>query len=179
MPLPTMRADMIVGTPEWARSTIDYAKSLWESREITEARWQKIVTELETGRAWEPLGKPSLDALLKAEIGHTAAESHQVLKQPRTPGPGRGHKKTDGNATSFGDGRGRDYILARLQRDGHSDLIAQVYAGELSAHAAAQQVGYRRTRTPLDQLRHWWQKASALEREVFTEFMRSPTEKGV
>ena len=63
--------------------------------------------------------------------------------------------------------RGRDYDLARLDRDGHNELAAQVRAGTMSANAAAQQVGYRKPPSPLKQLRKAWAKASADERASF------------
>jgi hypothetical protein len=39
-------------------------------------------------------------------------------------------------------GRGRAYVLARLDRDGHAALAAKVRAGELSANAAAIEAGF-------------------------------------
>ena len=57
------------------------------------------------------------------------------------PGPGRGHK-TDSNTTRLG--RGRDYILARLNRDDRAELAAKVRDGELSANAAAIEAKYRK-----------------------------------
>lgn len=40
--------------------------------------------------------------------------------------------------------RGRDYDLARLNRDGHTELAAKVRAGKLSANAAAIEAGFRK-----------------------------------
>jgi hypothetical protein len=45
-------------------------------------------------------------------------------------------------------GRWRKYWLARLDRDGHSELAAKVRAGKISAYAAAKQVGWRRKPPP-------------------------------
>jgi hypothetical protein len=47
------------------------------------------------------------------------------------------------------------------------ELFAQVKAGKLSANAAAIKAGFRKVKTPLDQLNHWWARASAVERERF------------
>jgi uncharacterized protein (UPF0128 family) len=44
--------------------------------------------------------------------------------------------------TTFDLGRGKDYTLARLDRD-HPDLAKQVRAGELSANQAAIEAGFR------------------------------------
>jgi hypothetical protein len=60
-----------------------------------------------------------------------------------------------------------NYILARLDRDGHAALAAQVRAETLSANAAAIAVGYRKESTPLDLLRKSWKKASKVERQTF------------
>lgn len=64
-------------------------------------------------------------------------------------------------------GTSRDYILARLVRDGHTSLHDAVQAGEKSAHAAALEVGYRKQPTALDRLRAAWRKATAEERRIF------------
>lgn len=46
----------------------------------------------------------------------------------------------------------RDYILARLDRDGHDKLAAKVRSGEMSANAAAIEAGFRKPPTPLKQI---------------------------
>jgi hypothetical protein len=60
-----------------------------------------------------------------------------------------------------------EYTLARLARDGHDELLDAIEAGEMSVNAAAIQAGYRKVKTPLQQLLHWWGKASDEEREDF------------
>jgi len=75
-----------------------------------------------------PLGRPG------APLGNTNRAGGG-----RTPGPRRCY----GTA---------EYTLARLDRDGHTELAAQVRAGALSAHQAPLQVGYRKQRTLLDQV---------------------------
>ena len=57
--------------------------------------------------------------------------------------------------------------LARLDRDGHAELAAQVRAKTLSANAAAERMGYRNPPDPLKQLHKWWDKASAEQRAAF------------
>ena len=39
-------------------------------------------------------------------------------------------------------GNQREYILARLERDGQTDLLARIERGDLSAHRAAIEAGY-------------------------------------
>ena len=64
-------------------------------------------------------------------------------------------------------GENRDYILARLERDGHTELAAQVRAETMSAKAAADAVEMFKRPTPLDRLRKAWAKATPEDREIF------------
>jgi hypothetical protein len=57
-------------------------------------------------------------------------------------GPGRGHRKTAGNASRLGKRNDSDYVLARLRRD-RPDLAAAVQRGAMSANAAAIEAGFR------------------------------------
>lgn len=84
----------------------------------------------------EPIAYDWAQKLGKREIGVEGGK----------PGPGRG-KKTGDNITRFERGTSRAYILARLDRDGLTDLAAKVRAGELSANAAATQAGWRKKPT--------------------------------
>jgi hypothetical protein len=61
-------------------------------------------------------------------------------------GPGRGHKTTDIISRFKGHGTGRAYTMARLKRD-HPKLAIRVMRGELSAHAAAIEAGFRKRYT--------------------------------
>jgi hypothetical protein len=81
------------------------------------------------------------------------------------PGPKSGDIVTQ---THTPKGNSRSAALDRLDRE-HPSLYARVVAGELSAHAAAIEAGFRKQRTPLDQLRHWWAKATPGERRLFTQ----------
>src|SRR6185436_4767844 len=76
------------------------------------------------------------------------------------PGPGRGHK-TGGVTTRLG--RGAAYTIARLERDGFTDLAERVRNKEVSARAAAKIVGWRRDKTPLEQIRTLLPKLTAAE----------------
>ena len=61
-------------------------------------------------------------------------------------------------------GRGREYILARLDRDGHAALAAKVRAGKLSANAAAIKAGFRNPpATPFERIIGLLPKLSAAE----------------
>jgi Arc/MetJ-type ribon-helix-helix transcriptional regulator len=49
-----------------------------------------------------------------------------------------------GSNTTSSIGRGRAYIIARLERDGEIKLAEKVSAGRMSANAAAEKMGYRK-----------------------------------
>jgi len=90
-----------------------------------------------------------------------------VLGKRGRPKKGEGEGK-GGNATLKAEEKNTaKHILARLDRDGHHALAAKVRAGELSANAAALEVGYRHKPTPLDRLTYWWERAEQQERESF------------
>ena len=65
-------------------------------------------------------------------------------------------------------GTSKSYTISRLKKH-RPDLFAKVVANELSANAAAIQAGFRKVKTPEDQLWHWWGKASKEERDRFKE----------
>ncbi|MEL7688731.1 hypothetical protein AAG596_14315 [Citromicrobium bathyomarinum] len=65
--------------------------------------------------------------------------------------------------------RDNSYWLGRLQKDGHSKLLAQIEAGELTVYKATQEAGYRAKgpRTPAAKLSHHWKRADHAERKRF------------
>lgn len=63
-------------------------------------------------------------------------------------------------------GNSRSYTVARLKQQA-PELFEKVVSGELSANAAAIQAGFRKVKTPLDNLEYWWRKASEVERAEF------------
>jgi hypothetical protein len=105
------------------------------------ARGLKLVPdEIRIAVDWLKINKPeeavSLDRVLaERQIGIPDGKA----------GPGRGHKTAD-NVSRFKYGNSRAYTLARLDRDGHTELAAKVRSGELSANAAALQTGIRKRR---------------------------------
>lgn len=174
MSLPMRRMDMVVGSPEWARSTTEYAKDIWQSAGRSAERWQRIVDEMETGRAWVALGYPSLDALLVAEIGVTTQQSIEVVTAAaRQQGPlaangaiGNGRSSLDIVKPTQG-GNDSTYLARRLLRDA-PDIFAALERGEYrSVHAAAKAAGIIRQKSRLEQLQVLWGKASEDERQAF------------
>jgi hypothetical protein len=176
-----MRADMVVGSPEWAKSTLDYAKSLWHSVENSEARWRAVVAELEKGRAWKPLGKRTLDELLVEEIGVTAKESiHQVTQRARAEGVppirgeiGRGRNRSDNIKPNKANGTSPDYLSRRLLRDA-PEIFAALERGEYrSVYAAAKAAGIVKVPTPVRAALNAWAKLSSAERAEFWRLTES------
>jgi hypothetical protein len=87
--------------------------------------------------------KPSeVEAGFKARV---RARVPAMAESPGNPTGNNQHKRKDGN-TSIPRGRGSNSTnaLRRLKRD-RPELAAQVLAGELSAHAAAVQAGFRKS----------------------------------
>jgi hypothetical protein len=77
--LPPRRVDMIVGTPQLAQATLEHAKRVWHSHENTQRHWREVVNELNEGRAWEPLGLPSLDAVVRTVTGNSVLQDASRL----------------------------------------------------------------------------------------------------
>ena len=63
-------------------------------------------------------------------------------------------------------GNSKAYTVSRLKNN-RPDLFEKVVSGELSANAAAIQAGFRKVKTPVEQLNYWWNKCSDKEREEF------------
>jgi hypothetical protein len=80
-----------------------------------------------------------------------------------------------GNAKSISAGGStRAYTLARLDRDGFTDLAAKVRAKELSANAAAQAAGFRKKLTPFDKVKKLIPKLSDEERTELVALLTAP-----
>jgi hypothetical protein len=163
------RAQLQVGSREWAERTLDWVKSLWQNHQTTHAHWLAAVAELQSGRAWEALGKADLNELLQSAIGVTLEQSSAEMEYRFRGRPNQDDKK--GYNITFSDssrGTHRKYILARLQRDKKYDLLKQIHRGVISANQAAIEARYRKPpKTPLEQLQHWWTRASIKERAKF------------
>lgn len=63
------------------------------------------------------------------------------------------------------------YAHRRLARE-RPDLLEQVKTGELSAHGAMIQAGFRKVPTPLEILRKAWSKATPAERQTFLDELK-------
>ena len=102
--------------------------------------------------------------------GRARERAHLKSVQPRAVLGKRGRPKRGqgkvGNANISKGGSTRAYILARLDRDGHAALAAQVRAGKLSAGAAALSAGFRRQPTPLEKVLRVLPQLTAADREL-------------
>lgn len=105
------------------------------------------------------------DGKLDAEEG-----KHRVLTRHGT----NQHTKGGGDIiTSFKErGTSAAYLLARLDRDGFTDLAARVRSREISAHAAAIEAGFRKLPTSLKLLKKEWSRATEDERDEFLEWVK-------
>lgn len=68
-------------------------------------------------------------------------------------------------------GNDKDYVVARLVRDGNQDLADQVKAGTKSARQAAIEAGFKVPESQLTILKRAWKKASEVERQSFKLFI--------
>ena len=83
------------------------------------------------------------------------------------PGPKKQHNSfATVKGTNASTGNSRAYTVSRLQRES-PELFAKVASGEISANAAAIKAGFRKRKSPLDQLLHWWARCGEQERAVF------------
>jgi hypothetical protein len=108
-----------------------------------------------------------VEALLKED-----AEALRMFRAATTAPNHRPLKTTTNRSSKPKHGTTRAYTLERLHRDAPA-LYADVVAGRLSANQAAIRAGFRRQKSTLDQLQHWWKKATAKDRAAFDRW-RNP-----
>ncbi len=67
--------------------------------------------------------------------------------------------------------RNNDYWIQRLEKDGQSELLAQIQSGKISVYKATQLAGYRKKglRSPAAILSYHWKRASIEERKRFIQ----------
>lgn len=63
-------------------------------------------------------------------------------------------------------GNSHDAALRRLRKD-RPDLHKRVIDGEISAHGAMVEAGFRKRPDPLNELQRWWKKATAEQQREF------------
>lgn len=85
-----------------------------------------------------------------------------------------GEKKADScyNGNTLSErGNSRDYVIARLDRDGKTELAEQVRSGAKSARQASIEAGFKVPESQLTILKRAWKKASEVERQSFKLFI--------
>ena len=116
-------------------------------------------------------GHGSADKVRKLLEGHGITVTSAVVKDARLiskHGLNQHGKKGGGYIiTSSRRGTNSAYLAGILKRD-HPEIAAALERGEFkSVRAAAIAAGIIKVKTPLDQLRHWYGKASAQEKVQF------------
>ena len=72
--------------------------------------------------------------------------------------------KRDEQGSNNNLGRGKEYTIARLIRDGNSELAEQVKEGTKSARQASIEAGFKVPESQLTILKRAWKKATEVER---------------
>jgi len=96
--------------------------------------------EIRLAVEWLKINKPN-EPVPYAVVQKLAAHGEYGKSRPKDRGS---------NTTSIG--RGAEYIAARLERDGHTELAAKVRSKEVPALTAAIEVGYRKVVSPRDRI---------------------------
>src|SRR5215471_4271824 len=142
----------------------------------------KVARDLKLGYLWERMGL-SWSEFCKRWLTHPPEFVEAVIAGVEAIGeefpipvkhalilgkhgrPKKGKEKAD--VVRFNYGNSTTYILARLDRDGRSDLADQVREHQLTGRAAAIEAGIIKPTTPLIRLRRAWKTASRQERKQF------------
>lgn len=167
---------------EYAWQTTAYLKTMYGIKEASVESWQRAVAEAEEHHIYDqiPPERPygSMDALLLAEIGETAASStakvmaHSLAAQGKTyldPGPRTAEEKSNCDVitiTQTGRGTSAEYLTARIARN-RPDVLERMQRGDYpSVRAAAMEAGLveQRISIPMDP-----EKAARIIRRHFDE----------
>ena len=113
------------------------------------------------GCGWQP---DQILSLIDKDV-----ETLALWREAMTGKKGKRVKDNSDNVTIINHaerGNTRSYTVSRLKKQ-RPDLFDQVKDGKMSANAAAIEAGFRKKKTPLQNLRLAWLKANASEREQF------------
>ncbi len=150
----------------------DYVKKViregcWRTRWVQVLRQTVEFTRFEDYVAAQP--PEGLGASLKTmkNLCQNDNEARNLIDQATANPPGRPSGETVNIVNgSRPQGNSKDAAIRRLRKD-RPDLLERVEAGEISAHAAAVEAGFRKLPTPIDLLKRSWAKASKQDKEAF------------
>ena len=185
--------DAPIGSRPWALHFILYARERAHDAHINVSYLQEVLKKLKDGGAHKAVGFSSYGELLEREIKITEAQANAVMAAPPdvtvaavlgghgTPLAKHGsdgrfvksEESTEGDIITSGvkeRGTSREYLRARLIRDGFHDIVARVDAGEISARAGAIEAGIVVVKTPLERIQAAFTKLSRADREAFTKW---------
>lgn len=165
------------GSPAWATFMRLRLQSKLKERDFAEESLESARNAFRAAEGWRALrdqrGRPFADwatfCATRQPFGlGTSAEAVDAEIVLRSHG---GDRKSAAavnqvDRVKLKGGNQTAYLLARLDRD-DPVLAARVRSGELKAKTAARLAGVIKTKTPLDHLRHWWEKARPADRAVF------------
>jgi len=118
---------------------------------------------------------PVFKAFMK-DIGRATEETSEYAETHPLPENGENqHSEKRGSYVirPSTHGTSADYLARRIARD-RPDILERMKAGEYrSVRSAAKDAGIVREKTPIEQLQHWWQKASEEERTMFLNSVTS------
>jgi len=150
-----------VNSEEYAWQTTAYLKTLYGLKEASVNQWVEALEEAKQHRIYDliPPEKPygSIDALLMAEIGETAATSTASVQaraleaQPlaKHGEVGNGRSRVDIINSTPGGGTSAEYLTAKIARD-CPDILSRMQAGEYkSVRAAATDAGLIKQRVSI------------------------------
>lgn len=140
------------GSEAWIIQTTHRAQGILVSLECDTAEWNKIIADIDGERVWEkyPARKPygTRDAYFKAEFSGRSEPELTRAKVEQQLAKHGGDRKSEQVKDQVGNtkliGNTHNYITARLKRDGHEELLAKVERKEISAHAAAIEMNWRK-----------------------------------
>lgn len=112
-----------------------------------------------------------IEAVIKDNPEALAMFREAMVEKPGGDGSNQYEVKHDGISDNITNsilerGTSKAYTVSRLKNN-RPDLFEKVVSGELSANAAAIQAGFRKVKTPVEQLNYWWNKCSDKERQEF------------
>ena len=126
------------GSSEWIIQITHKAQHVLHSLESSTSEWEKVIEQIEAQQVWAkyPAGKPygTREAYFVGEFGRPEPEltrakvEQQLQKKGGQPGNQNAKKDKNEHSNTMFVSRDACYIRARLERDGHTEILAQIEA---------------------------------------------------